>query len=62
MALATMDGKLELIGDLDRREHHQFFRDAKATIWERISGLAPSAPDVAMRRIISACLYAVTDP
>ena len=38
-------------------EHHPFFRDAKATIWERISsGFAPSAPDVAMRRIISACL------
>jgi hypothetical protein len=38
-------------------EHHPLFRDAKATIWERISsGLAPSAPDVAMRRIISACL------
>jgi uncharacterized membrane protein YccC len=38
-------------------EHHPFFRDAKATIWERISsGFAPSASDVAMRRIISACL------
>jgi hypothetical protein len=45
-------------------ERHPFFRDAKATIWERISssGFAPSAPDVAMRRIISACLYAVTGP
>jgi hypothetical protein len=39
-------------------EHHPFLRDAKATIWwERISsGFAPSAPDVAMCRIISASL------
>jgi hypothetical protein len=44
-------------------EHYPFFRDAKATIWERISsGFTPQLPMVAMRCIISACLYAVTGP